>query len=530
MQTTTTAYNTAIANPVRVLCAQVKVYTGSTLNATYTKNDAIKGIEIQRVGDAAKFFGFAVSHRLNVKLMDVTRAISISTANSLVVSLGVQLPNSSNVEYMQFPKFYVTEVNRDENTNELSITAYDILDKLKNHTVSEMQITAPYTLAQFATAAAAVIGTTCSIPSDSVWQTSYPTGANFEGTETLREACNMLAEATQTIFYSNIQGVIQFKRLGGNTALVITKEGYYTLSSGQNRRLQTICSVTELGDNVSESTTLTGSTQYIRNNAFWELRDDIADLIHNAILAVGDFSINVFECKWRGNPALEIGDKISLTTKNNATVYGYVLNDVITYDGGLNEQTQWDFSEDEAETDTNPTTLGDALKQTFAKVDKANKEITMVANDADTRFTEMQLTTDNIIASVEQVQNNITDNLGGINENIETLTNRVQQTITANEVELMFAQERASGAESVKTNTGFTFDESGLKITKSTSEMSTQITEDGMVVSKNDEAMLVANNQGVEAVNLNASTYLIIGGMARFEKYSDDRIGCFWIG
>ena len=155
MQTTTTAYNTAIANPVRVLCAQVKVYTGSTLNATYTKNDAIKGIEIQRVGDAAKFFGFAVSHRLNVKLMDVTRAISISTANSLVVSLGVQLPNSSNVEYMQFPKFYVTEVNRDENTNELSITAYDILDKLKNHTVSEMQIAAPYTLAQFATAAAA---------------------------------------------------------------------------------------------------------------------------------------------------------------------------------------------------------------------------------------------------------------------------------------------------------------------------------------------------------------------------------------
>jgi hypothetical protein len=60
--------------------------------------------------------------------------------------------------------------------------------------------------------------------------------------------------------------------------------------------------------------------------------------------------------------------------------------------------------------------------------------------------------------------------------------------------------------------------------------METTITENGMIVYKDNEAVLTANNVGVEAVNLNASTYLIIGGNSRFENYGSNRTGCFWIG
>ena len=59
--------------------------------------------------------------------------------------------------------------------------------------------------------------------------------------------------------------------------------------------------------------------------------------------------------------------------------------------------------------------------------------------------------------------------------------------------------------------------------------MKTQITEDGMTVYKNDSAVLTANNVGVNAVNLHATTYLIIGTNSRFEDYGS-RTGCFWIG
>jgi hypothetical protein len=60
--------------------------------------------------------------------------------------------------------------------------------------------------------------------------------------------------------------------------------------------------------------------------------------------------------------------------------------------------------------------------------------------------------------------------------------------------------------------------------------MSTTITEDGMTVYRGDEEMLTANNQGVVALNLKATTYFVIGTNSRFEDYGYDRTGCFWIG
>ena len=54
-----------------------------------------------------------------------------------------------------------------------------------------------------------------------------------------------------------------------------------------------------------------------------------------------------------------------------------------------------------------------------------------------------------------------------------------------------------------------------------------------MVVNRDGNAVLTANNEGVQAVNLHATTYLIIGQYSRFEDYDKDgepRTGCFWIG
>ena len=42
--------------------------------------------------------------------------------------------------------------------------------------------------------------------------------------------------------------------------------------------------------------------------------------------------------------------------------------------------------------------------------------------------------------------------------------------------------------------------------------------------------VLTANNQGVDAANLHANTYLIIGEYSRFEDYGNGRTGCFWVG
>ena len=54
-----------------------------------------------------------------------------------------------------------------------------------------------------------------------------------------------------------------------------------------------------------------------------------------------------------------------------------------------------------------------------------------------------------------------------------------------------------------------------------------------MKIYKNNEVMLTANNQGVDAKNLHATTYLIIGGNSRMEDFIENgskRTAIFWIG
>lgn len=88
----------------------------------------------------------------------------------------------------------------------------------------------------------------------------------------------------------------------------------------------------------------------------------------------------------------------------------------------------------------------------------------------------------------------------------------------------------SDGAEKVSTVTGYTFDQTGMTVEKTGGEIKTQITEDGMRVYKNGSGVLTANSAGVDAVDLKASTYLVVGDRSRFENYGADRTGCFWIG
>ena len=404
---------------VRRVKAKALHYSNGALANTFTENNRIKSIEIQRVGEDSKFFGFGISHRLNIKLIDVNRELNFTTSDYFSVSIGLE-------EYTQFPDMYITETNRDENTNELSITAYDLLDKSKKHTFSELTLTKPYTIADVVNAVATFLGISATIPSLDVFNISYADGANFEGTESLYEVLTAAAEATQTIFYMNGSNTLVFKRLdiSGDAALTITKEDYITLDSGDNRRLQTICSATELGDNVSASTTQIGTTQYVRDNPFWDLREDINTLVDNALAAVGNMTINQFSCEWRGNPLLDPGDKIALTTKDNQTVISYLLNDTLTFDGSLSQKSEWNY-EDSEEDESNPSDLGEVLKQTYARVDKANKQVNILVSQVETNksnISSLQLNTESISATVESLE-------ATTNSQVETINNLV---LTAN--------------------------------------------------------------------------------------------------
>ena len=527
---------------VRQITARAYVYEGTSTKYTFKASDNLQSFTVERIGQG-KFFGYGICQKINMKVRDVNRQFSVTTANQINLIWDV-LVNGKNTSLFAYPRFKVSEVHRDENTNALSITAYDALYEATKHNVSELTLADSYTIKEFIASCAALLGLSgYSIrgvgENETCFDTSYAAGANFEGTETIREALDAVAEVTQTVYFITSERKICFRRLSldGDANFTIDKEKYFTLSSKTNKRLGTIVSATELGDNLSVSTTEIGSTQYIRNNPFWDLREDRATLLDNALAAVGGLTLNQFECDWHGNYLLEIGDKIALVTKDNSQTISYVLDDTIEYNGGISEKTKWSYEDNENETDINsaPSNLGDAIRQTYAKVDKANKEIEIVASQAEensNNIAAIKVNVNSINATVQQQQQNLDDSIDSLNNDVAALNETVASArLESQQAILEFKQEiEQDGIDKVTTSTGFTFNEEGMTVEKSGKEMKTTITEDGMTVYRSGEGVLQANNEGVKAKNLHANTYLIIGNNSRFEDYKYDRTGCFWIG
>ena len=492
---------------------------------------SLQEISIARAGDKGKFFGFGICQQATVKIIDKSNILTFVKGQrlktSFCTSTGIAL---LNVYTTICPSFFIKDVKHDEKTSVYTLTAYDAIDNSTAHTFAELGIQAPYTIKDVTEACAGLLGLTVSI-TDSAFDLSYDIGANFDGSENLRTVLDAIAEATQTIYYVNHFDELVFKRLDKDGAAVLTvpKKDYFELTTALPATLTDIMSVTELGDNL-RGTDQSGATQYVRDNPFWNARSDLNTVLQEAIARISGLTIAPHTIKWRGNFLTEIGDKLSLEAKDGSFIDTYILEDSFTYNGGFSQTGSWEYTPDsDKNVPSNPVTIDDKFSQTYAKVDKVNKRIDLVVSDVSNNteaISALRLTADGIVASVQEVKET-TDGLG---EDVATLTQRVSAAMSSEDVRILIESELNNGVESVTTSTGFTFNEEGLTVSKSDSEMTTTITEDGMTVYRNDDAVLTANNTGVDATNLRATTYLVIGANSRIENYGSDRTGCFWIG
>lgn len=516
----------------RNISAKVELFHGSTLVDTMLPNGAIKSFTIERVGSTGKFFGFAITHQIKLELIDKERVIEgIGSENRLKAYL------KERGDYLDpYPQFFVENVSRDEVTSDMTIIAKDaILSIAPKYTFNDLNLIAPYTIRDVATACANTMGVSLRLSAavEDSFYTAYPIGANLDGSESLREILDAVAEATQTIYFINSKNELIFKRLNSNVGpvSVLTPNVYMSLKTDPPKTISNVVSATELGDNVGAGDS-TGETQYVRDNPFWSLNEEIATLVEDAVTAIKGLTLTPFDCLWRGNPSIEIGDLIEFEPLMGGVQAAIVLNEIIKYNGGLTSQLYWSYEEGK-ETHSNPSTLGAALHQTSAKVDKVNKQISLVVNDVSQNkenIASLSMETGQIFATVATIEEQANTSIAELEENITALNKRVDATMTSEAVKIEIKKELDNGVNKVETNTGFTFNEDGLTVAKANSEMTTQITEDGMTVSKNNEVMLTANNEGVKATNLHAVTYLIVGNNSRFENYKTNRTGCFWIG
>ncbi len=207
---------------------------------------------------------------------------------------------------------------------------------------------------------------------------------------------------------------------------------------------------------------------------------------------------------------IQAGDILRVTDKNGKSFPFYVMTkvqsgqlDMLECTGSIRRDS--------------PTVVSNAqLAQLQMGVDGLELE----HQNTEGKMAELEVSFDGLRVAVTDQRKDVDLALGKITT--------LEQTAQGLSVQVQsFSEEGATG---VSTATGYTFDENGITVEKSGREIKTQITEDGMTVYKNRKAVLTANSKGVDAVDLQASTYLIVGERSRFENYGSNRTACFWIG
>lgn len=520
--------------------SKVELFNGSTLAETCTSDNTLLKLQVARTGAKGKFFGFGIGHKLDIELIDMYNSLNVDGADTIQISYS----NDNSYYLYPYPNFYSIKSEKNEKDNTIKITAYDMLDSFNTYKVNELGIQTPYTVLDFVEKITTHYGLNnyklIGINADSLYlRLSYGTGANLDGTESIRRVLDAIAEIMLAIYYIDNTGCLVFKRLDkdGAAALTLTKDDYYELTVGDALTVADLAHATELGENLITNSGNSGEVQYLRDNPFLEVMESslVAEFLDAAIADIAGLTIYQYSADWIGSLLLEAGDKLALVRDDDTTVCTYLLNDTVTYDGTFNELTSWEYGDRDGESAANPTYLGEALNKTFAKVDKINQEITLVASQTDgntEKLSTLEINTNSINTSVQLIQENLGNNLDTINADMRAL--RTEITQSAEDIKLdVITEIEQSGVDKVITTTGYTFDNEGLTIAKDDSDITTQITEDGMTVFNKNDAVLTADKEGVIAIDLHATTYLIIGENSRFEDYTKNsarRTGCFWIG
>lgn len=134
------------------------------------------------------------------------------------------------------------------------------------------------------------------------------------------------------------------------------------------------------------------------------------------------------------------------------------------------------------------------------------------------------------LASIALNIDGIRSQAAATDSNVSDLRSKMTEvTQTADGLNVTVQSIVQNGVSKVTTKTGYTFNEDGLKISKSGEEMENRLDNTGMYVGRSGEVLLQANNKGVEAADVAVRNYLIVGTHARFEDYAGGT-GCFYIG
>ncbi|TCS80385.1 hypothetical protein [Tepidibacillus fermentans] len=310
------AFKDTIKQSGRTIKAKVQINN----NTYYEDNIVDLAYEDTSNPDSAFEIGTNAAATLNIFLVNVNEVFETATIKPY---LGLDM--AGTIEYVPLGVFYVDKVTWNKNIAKL--TCYDGMVKLEQQYISGL--TYPATL------------------TDVVNEICTKTGIQFVGTlpnytisklegYTFREVIGYVASLCGGFAKFNRDGKLEIRSYASTVSETITGDNYIDFNKTKDNlfRIDKVTAI--IGDTtLSKGTISAGGSEVVFENPW--VTDQILTDIYNKL---NGFSYYPAKLKWQGNPAIECGDKVEITTTDNQTFYIPVMRHFLKYSGGLTSEIE----------------------------------------------------------------------------------------------------------------------------------------------------------------------------------------------
>ena len=470
MKNASAAFMSAMASPSRMIRGKVVVVDGG-LTSEYGYANKLQSIEQEVSAVKGKMFGAVVSYKSTIKLIDVKNVVQVNVGAKASPQIGLV------DELLPMTPVYISSNTFDEVKGIRTLIGEDAIGFTDKYIWNDIKgdLGNTFIIQDVFAAIASKIGIEFMITGELPNINAVYTKATFNvnGDETLRQILTAAAEATGAMVFINGNGKMEIKMLSNTIALAIDKNTQFNLSTEPSSSLSGIISINELNDMISVGNN-SSYVSVISVNPFIDPTDDSSqEKLQNLFVKYQGNTFYPYKLKWRGNPALEIGDKIRLTLRDGSTIDTWYLGEKVKYTGGMSAESSWEADESE-KPEVGSQTIADTTRRTMAKVDKANQKITLLteasgeqgqkisqlevsldgirtevsevsntANAAMTKATTVEQTVDGISSTVTQVQSDLSAAEGNIATNTSSITQ------LSNEIDLKVSKTDYTGEEIV---------------------------------------------------------------------------------
>ena len=471
-------------------------YEGSLLRTVMKCLDI--QMDKQMLGDTSAIVGLAIAGNA------VAGVTAIADDNVIKSPMfGVKGPGDMEYSYIKYGTYIIKETEKDEENQTINLECYDLM----------LQSMIPYDISLDYTKEITVKGLLDAICDRLGWTKGYTSFYNcdvlideekYDTRDTFRDALDDIAEVAGGMigFVGDALTVIY----PTNSDAVIDEENLKSLKIGKKYGPinSVVLSRSPQEDNIykqdTDSIAENGMTEIrIENNQLVDThRDDFIDGICEAIWGL---SFELYDLESFGIGYLNFGDLFSIKTADGVLHKALWLCDDLQITQGVTETSVLEEPEITATDYSAASETDKTINKAIMRVDKQENEIRALVSK--------------------------TDKLEG---DLANVTKKAELIIDSDSIDLKIST-AIDGIDKIETSTGYTFDENGLNIHKDGEAMHNTLDNKGMYVRRDNEDILVADSNGVNALNLTARQFFVVGN-SRFEDYDDGtggkRTACFY--